>query len=122
MKIARTIAERNPRADGPRPDRRELRFFQTAIDAPREPIRTIHETHRKRGIERVHSQDGGPVPPTWMCEVYFTCMEHTCACAPGYAGLYQLNVTVPFGLPSGANPVAIQTGQAFSNTATIVMK
>lgn len=32
-------------------------------------------------IERVHDQDAGPVPPTWMCELYFTCMEHTCDCA-----------------------------------------
>lgn len=42
--------------------------------------------------------------------------------APGYVGLYQLNVTVPFGLPSGATPVQVQTGQTFSNTATIVLK
>jgi hypothetical protein len=32
-------------------------------------------------VERVHDQDAGPVPSTWQCQVYFTCMEHTCACA-----------------------------------------
>jgi hypothetical protein len=32
-------------------------------------------------VERVHSQDAGPVPATWQCQLYFMCMEHTCACA-----------------------------------------
>ncbi len=32
-------------------------------------------------VERVHDQDAGPVPSTWQCQLYFMCMEHTCACA-----------------------------------------
>jgi len=32
-------------------------------------------------VERVHSQDAGPVPSTWQCQIYFQCMEHTCPCA-----------------------------------------
>ena len=32
-------------------------------------------------VERVHAQDAGPKPPTWMCQTYWNCSEPTCACA-----------------------------------------
>jgi len=32
-------------------------------------------------VQRVHGQDAGPKPPTWMCQNYWNCPEATCACA-----------------------------------------
>ena len=41
--------------------------------------------------------------------------------APGFAGLYQLNVLVPEAAP-GDNPVQVVAGGAASNTAVISVK
>jgi uncharacterized protein (TIGR03437 family) len=42
--------------------------------------------------------------------------------APGFAGLYQVNVTVPAGVPAGDDiPVTITIGGA-SDTATIAIR
>jgi uncharacterized protein (TIGR03437 family) len=43
--------------------------------------------------------------------------------APGFIGLYQVNVTVPFGTPvAGAVPLVLSVGSAVSNTATIAVQ
>ena len=43
--------------------------------------------------------------------------------APGFVGLYQVNVEVPAGVPSGAAvPVVLTIGGAMSNTATIAIE
>jgi uncharacterized protein (TIGR03437 family) len=42
--------------------------------------------------------------------------------APGYAGLYQVNVQVPAGVPTGPNvPIVLTIGGVTSNTATIAV-
>jgi uncharacterized protein (TIGR03437 family) len=41
--------------------------------------------------------------------------------APGFVGLYQLNVTVPAGLQPGLQPVQISLGEIASNTATVAL-
>jgi uncharacterized protein (TIGR03437 family) len=41
--------------------------------------------------------------------------------APGYAGLYQLNIQVPASLPPGSYRVGIQTAESFTNMANIVV-
>ncbi len=43
--------------------------------------------------------------------------------APGFIGLYQVNVTVPAGAPvGGAVPLTLSVGSATSNTATIAIQ
>jgi uncharacterized protein (TIGR03437 family) len=43
--------------------------------------------------------------------------------APGYAGLYQINVQIPAGVPTGnAVPVVLTSAGVSSNTATIVVQ
>jgi len=42
--------------------------------------------------------------------------------APGFAGLYQVNVTVPADLPAGEHPVVLTIGGASSNTVTISVR
>ena len=42
--------------------------------------------------------------------------------APGFVGLYQVNVQVPAGLPSGTLPLVITSGNAFSNEVKIEVK
>jgi uncharacterized protein (TIGR03437 family) len=43
--------------------------------------------------------------------------------APGFIGLYQVNVTVPAGAPAGgAVPVTLSVGSATSNTATVALQ
>ncbi len=39
--------------------------------------------------------------------------------APGYAGLYQVNISVPVGLPTGSQPITIAIGGVTSQQATI---
>lgn len=41
--------------------------------------------------------------------------------APGFAGLYQVNLQIPAGTPAGAQTLAISTGGAMSNTVTIAI-
>jgi uncharacterized protein (TIGR03437 family) len=42
--------------------------------------------------------------------------------APGFAGLNQINVVVPKGLPSGPTKLTISAGPLFSNTAVIQLR
>lgn len=42
--------------------------------------------------------------------------------APGYAGLYQVNVRVPFDLRGGAQPLQIVAGEAASNLVTLYVR
>ena len=42
--------------------------------------------------------------------------------APGFPGLYQVNVQIPAGLPPGALPVVITSGTAYSNAVKITVK
>ena len=39
--------------------------------------------------------------------------------APTFAGLYQINLKIPDDVPSGPNPFAIETGEAFHDQADI---
>jgi len=41
--------------------------------------------------------------------------------APGFAGLYQVNVTVPTGLAPGNQPIQISVNGVLSNIATIAI-
>ena len=41
---------------------------------------------------------------------------------PGFDGLYQVNVRVPEGLPSGSLPLILTSGSAYSNEARILVK
>jgi uncharacterized protein (TIGR03437 family) len=38
-----------------------------------------------------------------------------CGLAPGYAGLYQLNITIPADAPPGVQPVAISVNGVAAN-------
>jgi uncharacterized protein (TIGR03437 family) len=42
--------------------------------------------------------------------------------APGFVGLYQLNVTIPQGTPSGLTNVKVIAGGATSNTVQIAIQ
>jgi uncharacterized protein (TIGR03437 family) len=42
--------------------------------------------------------------------------------APGFVGLYQVNVQVPAGLPSGTLPLQITSGSTYSNTVNITVQ
>jgi len=42
--------------------------------------------------------------------------------APGYLGLYQINVKVPEGLPSGSQPLRVEAGGAVSNEVHVVLR
>lgn len=43
--------------------------------------------------------------------------------APGFVGLYQVNVQIPEGAPTGNNvPLAISVGGVTSNTVTIALR
>src|ERR1035437_2357786 len=42
--------------------------------------------------------------------------------APGFVGLYQVNVQIPAGLPSGTLPLVITSGNAFSNEVKIAVQ
>ena len=42
--------------------------------------------------------------------------------APGFVGLYQVNVQIPAGLPSGTLPLVISSGNAFSNEVKIAVQ
>jgi uncharacterized protein (TIGR03437 family) len=39
--------------------------------------------------------------------------------APTFAGLYQLNIQIPFGAPTGATSLAVQTNEGFTDMVTI---
>jgi uncharacterized protein (TIGR03437 family) len=42
--------------------------------------------------------------------------------APGFLGLYQVDVQIPAGLPSGTLPLAISSGSAYSNAVNIAVQ
>jgi uncharacterized protein (TIGR03437 family) len=42
--------------------------------------------------------------------------------APGFVGLYQVNVQIPPGLPSGTLPLVITSGNAYSNEVRIAVQ
>src|SRR5206468_248849 len=42
--------------------------------------------------------------------------------APGFVGLYQVNVRVPSAIPTGSKPVQIQMRTQTSNTATVAIR
>jgi uncharacterized protein (TIGR03437 family) len=42
--------------------------------------------------------------------------------APNFVGLYQVNVQIPSGLPSGPAPLVLTVGGTVSNTVTLVLK
>ena len=42
--------------------------------------------------------------------------------APGFVGLYQVDVQIPAGLPSGPLPLAISSGSTYSNTVNIAVQ
>jgi len=42
--------------------------------------------------------------------------------APGYVGLWQINVTIPAGTPAGAVPVRVVINSTASNTVTIAVR
>jgi uncharacterized protein (TIGR03437 family) len=42
--------------------------------------------------------------------------------APGYLGLYQINVKVPEGLPSGRQPLRVEAGGAVGNEVYVVLR
>jgi uncharacterized protein (TIGR03437 family) len=42
--------------------------------------------------------------------------------APGFVGLYQVDVQIPAGLPLGTLPLAITSGSTYSNTVNIAVQ
>ena len=42
-----------------------------------------------------------------------------CGLAPGFVGLYQINITVPADAPTGIQPLAIRSGGVTSKTASL---
>ncbi|MBM3784659.1 MAG: hypothetical protein FJW30_09890 [Acidobacteria bacterium] len=45
-----------------------------------------------------------------------------CGLAPGFVGLYQLNVTVPAGAPAGIQPLVIRSGNVTSKTSALPVR
>jgi len=45
-----------------------------------------------------------------------------CGLAPGFPGLYQINVTVPTGLTPGANPITVAIGGQTSKSSTLLVQ
>lgn len=76
------------------------------------------------------AQDGAPAPSTdplarTLTELSVTVDGQICAIefsglAPTFAGLYQLNVRLPVGLPAGTHSIAITTPEGFTDMANIV--
>jgi len=45
-----------------------------------------------------------------------------CGLAPGFVGLYQLNVSVPADAPTGVQPLIIRAGGVASKTSAIAVR
>jgi len=72
------------------------------------------------------SGDPAPAAPLATCKSTATVMiggksaaVGFCGLAPGFPGLYQINVTVPAGLTPGANPITVAIGGQTSKASTI---
>ncbi|HLH00458.1 MAG TPA: S8 family serine peptidase [Bryobacteraceae bacterium] len=75
------------------------------------------------------SGDPAPSSPLASCKSAATVTIGTtqvspsfCGLAPGFAGLYQLNVAVPSGLTPGSYPVSVSIGGQTSQTANIAVQ
>jgi uncharacterized protein (TIGR03437 family) len=75
------------------------------------------------------SGDPAPLFPLASCKsqpvvtiVGQTTQGGFCGLAPGFAGLYQINVTVPLGLAPGTYPVAVSIGGQTSKASNIVVQ
>jgi minor extracellular serine protease Vpr len=75
------------------------------------------------------SGDPAPVSPLASCkstaQVFIggkSAVVGFCGLAPGFPGLYQLNVTVPAGLTAGANPITIAIGGQTSKASSVMVQ
>jgi uncharacterized protein (TIGR03437 family) len=70
----------------------------------------------------------GPIPPAMtvlQVRAYVAGEPATVSyagLAPGYAGLYQINVQIPAGTPSGAQTLQVSAGGAGSNTVSVAIQ
>ncbi len=75
------------------------------------------------------SGDPAPVTPLATCKAPPSVMIGNksatvgfCGLAPGFPGLYQINVTVPTGLTPGTNPITVSIGGQTSKSSTLLVQ